>query len=116
MYRNALASSCSVIRVFAIRPLEQAVKATTPSLTLKSRLDTAIEYLNITKDDTYIVVSGGQGNGENISEAKAMQRYLIQKGIEEEKIILEDKSTSTNENFKYSRANKTISPSNQDAI
>lgn len=71
------------------------------SLTLKQRLDKAIEYSKERQNVT-IIVSGGQGHNETISEASAMSRYLIENGIDKEKIILEDKSTSTFENFKYS--------------
>ncbi|WP_438572513.1 YdcF family protein [Clostridium sp.] len=83
--------------------LGASVKGSTPSITLKGRLDAALDYLEDTNDDLYIVVSGGQGNGENISEASAMRNYLIQNGVREDKIIIEDKSTSTFENFSYSK-------------
>lgn len=74
-----------------------------PSKTLKDRLDAAIEYLNKNENDTYIVVSGGQGRGENISEAEAMKIYLIENNVDEKIIIKEDKSTTTEENFKNSK-------------
>lgn len=70
---------------------------------LKNRLDTAIEYCNINKE-ALIVVSGGQGRGEDISEALAMERYLVSNGIPSERIIKEDRSTSTYENFKFSKS------------
>lgn len=65
------------------------------------RLDTAIEYYEKFPDTT-LIVSGGQGVGETISEASAMYQYLIEHGIPKEKIIQEDQSTSTYENFKFS--------------
>lgn len=68
---------------------------------LAKRLDQAIIYLNDNKD-TKVIVSGGQGVGEDITEAAAMKRYLLAQNIEEERIILEDRSTSTNENLKFS--------------
>lgn len=72
---------------------------------LKSRVDKALEYYE--KDNNIkIVVSGGQGEDELISEAKAMQNYLLSIGINEKSIILEDKSTSTYENLLFS--NKLI--------
>lgn len=74
------------------------------SKTLKSRLDGAIEYIKKVEDYDFIVLSGGQGHDELISEAEAMKRYLLNNGIPNEKIVLEDKSTSTFENFKYSKA------------
>ena len=83
--------------------LGASVKKTTPSLTLKARLDSAIEYLSKTNDDCYIVVSGGKGDGEHISEALAMKNYLIENSIDEDRIIVEDNSTNTFENFKYSK-------------
>ena len=52
--------------------------------------------------DSKAVLSGGKGPGENITEAEAMRRYLSAEGIEESRLILEDKSTSTEENLKYS--------------
>ena len=84
--------------------LGASVKGTTPSLTLQGRLDTALDYIENNKNkNLHIVVSGGQGNDENISEATAMKNYLIKHGVSENKIILEDKSTSTFENFIYSK-------------
>lgn len=74
----------------------------TPSWILSNRLDSAYGYLN-TYPGTVVVVSGGKGPGEAISEAEAMKRYLVGKGIDEKNIILEDKSTSTAENFAFSK-------------
>lgn len=72
------------------------------SQTLRRRLDSAVDYYEKNKD-AVIVVSGGQGPGENITEALAMERYLIEQGIPQNKIIKEEKSTSTEENFSYSK-------------
>ncbi len=83
--------------------LGAGVKGAKPSLTLRRRLDTAIKYLKKSKGDCYIVVSGGKGSGEKISEAQAMKRYLEKNKISKDKIIMEDKSSSTYENFKYSK-------------
>ena len=49
-----------------------------------------------------IVVSGGQGPGEKISEAEAMKTYLLKKGIDEKRIFVEDKSRNTDENITFS--------------
>ncbi|MDR1913733.1 MAG: YdcF family protein [Clostridiales bacterium] len=68
---------------------------------LQARLDTALEYIR-KSPDTLIVVSGGQGRGESITEATAMRQYLIQKGVSSAKIIEETHSTSTEENFLFS--------------
>lgn len=50
----------------------------------------------------YVVVSGGRGSNESISEAEGMKRILIDKGVPEDKIILEDKSRNTSQNIEYS--------------
>ena len=70
---------------------------------LRYRLDKAYEYAEENKD-VMIIVSGGQGKGENVSEAEAMKLYLVKKGIDENRIIMEDKSTDTSENIRYSFA------------
>lgn len=70
---------------------------------LKQRLDSAYEYA-IANNDTVIIVSGGRGPGENLTEAAAMERYLVQRGIDSSRIVKEDKSTSTKENLNYSKA------------
>ena len=71
---------------------------------LASRIEKAIEAYNAaTKEDVKLIASGGQGSDEKISEARAIADYLITRGIPEERIILEDKSTTTYENLKYSQ-------------
>lgn len=68
------------------------------------RLNAAVDYLNEESNpDTKVIVSGGQGPGEDISEAQAMHDYLIEKGIAKDRIIMEDQSTNTYENIKFSR-------------
>lgn len=76
------------------------VRSTVPSQMLTYRLDAAYEYLT-ENEDAICVVSGGQGPGEDIPEAKAMYDYLIDKGISADRIIIEDKSTNTEENLKF---------------
>ena len=71
------------------------------SVGLAKRLNKAYEY-HLQNPDAVIIVSGGQGPQEDISEALAMKRYLVSKGVPEDRIIMEDKSTSTITNFKYS--------------
>lgn len=72
-----------------------------PSPILKNRLDAAITYCN--ENNYPIIVSGGQGSDEPISEAEAMRRYLVKGGIDFERIILENRSTSTQENILFSK-------------
>ena len=71
-----------------------------PSLTLKRRLDAALMYGQ--KKEILYIVTGGRGRGEDISEALAMKRYLEKNGILQEKILLENMSTTTYENFRFS--------------
>ncbi len=79
-----------------------AVKGEEPSQPLAARLECALEYSR-KNPDVFIVVSGGQGTQEDISEAQCMARYLIERGVSEDKIIKEDRATSTNENYRYSK-------------
>ncbi|MEY8415891.1 YdcF family protein [Tissierella praeacuta] len=72
-----------------------------PSPALLERLKVAKDYL-IDNTDVKVVVSGGQGLDEDIAEAYAMKKYLINNGIEKDRIIVEDKSTTTFENLKFS--------------
>ncbi len=69
---------------------------------LAKRLRAAIEYKQ-ENPGALIVVSGGQGQGEDITEAEAMERFLILNGISKEDIIKEEASTSTQENFRFSK-------------
>ena len=103
------------------------VRGTRITKSLRKRLDKTIEYMHevqaddmtgksgINNEDSIfnkesnkitknikIIVSGGQGNGEDISEAQAMYDYLVQNGIPADIIIKEDKSTNTEENFRFS--------------
>lgn len=78
------------------------VKGTKITDSLRRRLDKSIEYLR-RFPDTRVIVSGGQGPGEEITEADAMAEYLIRHSVDREQIIKEDRSTSTRENLRYSR-------------
>lgn len=68
---------------------------------LKKRLDKALEYLK-ENPETLVIVSGGKGRGEDTTEASAMRKYLLQCGVEEERIIMEETSHSTKENLENS--------------
>ena len=81
--------------------LGAAVHGDTPSLSLVERLNAALDYMNA-HPDAMAIVSGGQGSDENISEAEAMSNWLVENGIEKNRILLEEKATSTYENLKYS--------------
>lgn len=77
------------------------VKGTRPSLALEKRLRKAQEYLE-ENPQTRAILSGGQGDGEDISEALCMSEYLIEHGVEEGRLLLEDRSTTTLENLQFS--------------
>lgn len=49
-----------------------------------------------------IIVSGGQGPNEHKPEAEGMAEYLVEKGVSQEQILIENTSTSTAENLKFS--------------
>ncbi len=78
------------------------VYGTNPSPMLKRRLEAAKEYLDKYPEEI-VVVTGGQGKGEDIPEAKAMHDWLIDNGIEEKRIIVEDKSVNTSENLENAK-------------
>ena len=75
----------------------------TPSLSLTDRLNAALDWLNA-HPDCAAVVSGGQGPGETMTEGEAMEVWLEAKGIDPERIIVEDRATSTWENLENSFA------------
>jgi len=75
---------------------------TTPTEILRGRLDVAIKCLN-ENENAYLVLSGGQGIDEDLPEADAMSKYLQDRGVNKDKIIIEDKSRDTNQNFKFSK-------------
>ena len=72
-----------------------------PSRSLMYRLNGALEFLWF-NPDSIAIVSGGQGEGENITEAQCMYNWLVEKGVEPERIIMEPKATSTMENLEFS--------------
>ncbi len=83
--------------------LGAAVHGENPSLAMVHRVEGAQAYLE-QYPDSIAIVSGGQGDGEAVSEAQAMYKLLTEGGIAPERIIMEDKSTSTTENLENSFA------------
>lgn len=71
---------------------------------LSDRLDKAIDIYDKSKVHPKLIPSGGKGDDETIAEAEAMQKYLISRGVSEEDIIVENKSTTTLENLQFSKA------------
>ena len=79
----------------------------TPTPLLRGRVDKALEFARKQKEatgkDLIFVPSGGQGPNEVISESESMKNYLLSKGIPKERILMEDQSTTTFENMKFSK-------------
>lgn len=73
-----------------------------PSPLLAGRIDKALELWNHQNQHGKFIVSGGQGTDEVVSEAQAMHDYLLKKGVPNNAILMEDKSTTTMENLQYS--------------
>ena len=78
------------------------VKGKKLTYALQARLDTAYDYA-VNNPDSIVILSGGQGPGEDITEACAMAEYLKTKGLDESRLVLEDESTNTYENIEYSK-------------
>lgn len=70
---------------------------------LAGRLDKGIEVYNSSNQQAKFIVSGGQGSDEKVSEAQAMEDYLLEKGIPKSSIVQENKSTTTFENMAFSK-------------
>lgn len=118
----ALALSCMEITILrygedyrpalpvdAVIVLGAGVNGETPSAALRSRIDAAADYIySQGHGGVPVVLSGGQGRGEDISEAECMYRALMDHPLRPadtpNHFLLEDKSTSTAENFAYSKA------------
>lgn len=104
------AAIISVARAAATAPghadyaivLGAGVHGTRPSRSLKARLETALEF---SRDDpeAYLVLSGGQGPGEEISEAQCMYLWLTERGVSPDRLILEERAGTTEENLEFSR-------------
>ena len=74
-----------------------------PSPVLKARLDTALDYLEH-HEDMIVVVSGGKGDDEVMTEASCMAQYLQAHGVDPAQILLEEEATNTLQNLSYSMA------------
>lgn len=83
--------------------LGAGVNGSSPSLSMVNRLEAALAYLEA-YPEAVVIVSGGQGPGEDITEAVAMHDWLVAHGFSEARIVQEDQSTSTRENLENSFA------------
>ena len=97
VYRGA--EEYSALDADAVIVLGAGVNGENPSLVLWTRINTAREYIE-NHPNIPIVLSGGQGPGEDITEAEAMHRALEETGAV---LLLEERSTSTEENLAFSK-------------
>lgn len=86
----------------AVIVLGAGIRGEEVSESLRSRLDAAMKYYQ-KNPKVIIIVSGGQGPQETITEALAMEQYLLEQGMPAEQIIKEQMATSTRENYLYSK-------------
>ena len=86
----------------AVIVLGAGIQGEEVSESLRNRLDAAARYYQ-KNPDVIIIVSGGQGPQEKITEALAMEKYLLEQGVPAEQIVKEQMATSTRENFLYSK-------------
>jgi len=81
--------------------LGAGVDGTVPSISLRDRLEAALEYLNA-NPGAIAVVSGGRGEYEDITEAECMYIWLTDRGIAPERLIKEERASNTSENIAFS--------------
>ena len=77
------------------------VKGENPTKSLMERIKAATEYLK-KNPEVRVIATGGQGKNENVAEGLEIKRELLKNGISEDRIVLEDKSKNTVENFRFS--------------
>lgn len=89
--------------VSAVIVLGAGVNGRAPSLSLQRRLEAALDYLE-DRPAVPVVVTGGRGAGEEITEARCMADWLTAHGVAAERILLEERAASTEENIAFSLA------------
>jgi len=87
----------------ALIVLGAAVHGDKVTWVLENRLNTALDYLE-QHPGAICVVSGGQGPGETVTEASAMKRYMVERGMDAGRIFTEERAENTMDNFAYSKA------------
>lgn len=78
----------------------------TPLPLLRGRIERAIGFAQAQKaaggGEIVFVPSGGQGADEVMAEAESMRDYLLSRGVSGDRILLEDRSATTEENMRFS--------------
>ena len=95
-------SDLSALPADAVVVLGAGVNGTQPSLSLYTRLTVALDYLE-ENPDVPVVLTGGRGYGEEITEAQCMYDWLTARGVDPARLILEEQAGNTAENFAFSR-------------
>lgn len=83
--------------------LGAGLNGSTPSAVLRARLDVTYDYM-VSRPEAIAILTGGQGDNEDVTEASAMAAYLIDKGIARDRLILEEEARNTAQNIKFSVA------------
>lgn len=99
---NVGRSDLSALHADAVVVLGAGVNGTRPSLSLRTRLDAALDYLE-KNPDIPVVLTGGLGYGEEITEARCMYDWLTARGVDPARLILEEQAGNTAENFAFSK-------------
>lgn len=71
---------------------------------LAARLDAGIAAADAQDPPAVLIPTGGQGSDEALPEGVAMARYLTEHGVDESRILVEDRARNTRENLEFSRA------------
>ena len=95
-------SDLSALPADAVVVLGAGVNGTQPSLSLYTRLTVALDYLE-ENPDVPVVLTGGRGYGEEITEAQWMYDWLTARGVDPARLILEEQAGNTAENFAFSK-------------
>ena len=95
-------SDLSALPADAVVVLGAGVNGTQPSLSLYTRLTVALDYLE-ENPDVPVVLTGGRGYGEEITEAQCMYDWLTARGVDPARLILKEQAGNTAENFAFSK-------------
>ena len=99
---NVGSSDPSTLPADAVVVLGAGVNGTQPSLSLYTRLTAALDYLE-ENPDVPVVLTGGLGYGEEITEARCMYDWLTARGVDPARLIMEEQAGNTAENFAFSK-------------
>ncbi len=103
MLIGSMKTARSVDKPLTVVILGARTKGLEPGRMLKKRLDAAIKYMKA-HNSVKCIPSGGMGDDEEASEAEIMKNYLLDHGITEDRIYMEDLSATTYENLSFSKA------------